>query len=108
MYNKNNGREGMSALLTRGSFIKTAVASAVGLALGLVKWQPAKAASFDATTVSAVVDFTNSSLDRFTFKGKFNGVSSPPDPNNLKITLALENVTTGEVATWQGVPTQVR
>ena len=98
----------MSALLTRGSFMKMAVASAVGLALGLVKWQPTKAAAFDATTVSAVIDFTPSSLDRFTFKAKFAGVSQPADPNNLKITLKLENLTTGEQANWQGPPTVVR
>ena len=97
----------MDKNISRGVFIKMAAGSVVALALGLFKSQPAQAA-FDPITVSAVVDFGRQSLDRFTFRAKFDGVSQPADPNNLEIKVSIKNIMTGEGAYWQGPPTEVR
>ena len=94
----------MGKLFTRGSFIKMAAVSVVALVFVLFT----TGAAFDTSTVSAVLNFGPRTLDSFTFKGKFDSITSSNDPTDFKITLTVENIFTGEKASWEGPPTQLR
>jgi TAT (twin-arginine translocation) pathway signal sequence len=96
----------MTEPLSRRSLLKAGGLVGAGLALGLVAPGTARAASFDE--LEATVDFARTSLDRFTIRAKFNGISQTLDPNTLRIRLEVENLNTGELATYDGPPTVLR
>jgi hypothetical protein len=96
----------MIELLSRRTLMKIAGAATAGLAIDALWLVPVSAASFD--NVSATIDLNNTTLDHLTIKADFNGISQTLNPNALRIQLRLENLDTGELATFEGPPTRIK
>ena len=95
----------MQKKVSRRSLLKVAGSGGAGLALVGMTPQPAAAAISD---VQAVVDFTNTTLDRLTIRAQLDGITKTTDPADLLITVAVKNVKTLEEESWVGNPTSLR